>query len=498
VSVPGERDERGSGISEALADVRADGHARPGAGGLGERAVVMLLVLLSGVPMLVLAWLRYRLHAPSGDEPHYLIISQAIEKYGSLEVQRIYDNRDYSVFYPRWIEPHTSPGPSGLPLPLHSIGGPVLWLIPFLLWGRAGAVAFMVVVSLLIVANVYWLCRELEVGRWTAFAVGFAFGAGSPVLTYSSMTFVEPIGALVCVYVLRVLHQGRLRTRHLMLVSASLGALPWVHSRFLLFPVVFLTFLLIRLGREEGWRARRLLCATGPAALLFLGFEAYNLAVWHTLDVAPNQMNVGALPFQNDPLPALAGIVLDQEVGFLANFPIFLLVLPGVLFAVSRRWAWLHVHVLAAVGPYTLMICSFPAWDGAWSPPARFMAVVLPMLAGYVAVALQRAPAVFVSALGCVAVVYAGVMTTLAVFTPDGGFSAQRGQSAALASLQALTSMDLTRFVPSVAVDGQRVLFVGWTAAAIGIAVLVRVLGRDRFRRDRSIRSRRRLRRFPH
>jgi hypothetical protein len=60
----------------------------------------MLLVLLSGVPMLALAWLRYRLHAPSGDEPHYLIISQAIEKYGSLEVQRIYDNRDYSVFYP--------------------------------------------------------------------------------------------------------------------------------------------------------------------------------------------------------------------------------------------------------------------------------------------------------------------------------------------------------------------------------------------------------------
>ena len=423
-------------MSESLADERAGRHAQRGTGRFGEGGVVILLALFSAIPMLVLAWLRYRLHTPFGDEPHYLIISQAIEKYGSLQVQLIYDNHDYSVFYPSRIEPHTSPGPSGHPLPLHSIGGPILWLIPFLLWGRAGAMAFMMVISLLIVANVYWLCRELKVGRWTAFAVGLAFGLGTPVLTYSSMTFVEPIGALVCVYVLRVLHQGRLRTRHLLLVSASLGVLPWVHSRFLLFPVVFLTFLLIRLGREEGWRARRSLCATGPAALLFLGFEAYNLEVWHTLDVAPNQMNVGAVPFQNDPLPALAGIVLDQEVGFLVNFPIFLLVLPGVLFAASRRWAWLHVHVLAAVVPYTLMICSFPAWHGAWSPPARFMAVVLPMLAGYVAVALQRAPAAFVSALGCVAVVYAGALTTLAVFTPDGGFSAQQGQSAALASLQ--------------------------------------------------------------
>ena len=140
-------------MSEAVApDVRA----RPGAGGPSERAVVVLLVLVSAVPMVVLAWLRYRLHTPSGDEPHYLIISQAIEKYGSLDVQRVYDNRDYAVFFPRLIEPHTSPGPSGVPLPLHSIGGPVLWLIPFLLWGRAGAMAFLLVVSLLIVANVYW------------------------------------------------------------------------------------------------------------------------------------------------------------------------------------------------------------------------------------------------------------------------------------------------------------------------------------------------------
>jgi hypothetical protein len=53
--------------------------------------------LLCAVPMLVLALLRLRFHAPSGDEPHYLIISQSIEKYGSLDEQRIYDNRDYSA-----------------------------------------------------------------------------------------------------------------------------------------------------------------------------------------------------------------------------------------------------------------------------------------------------------------------------------------------------------------------------------------------------------------
>jgi hypothetical protein len=84
-------------MSKALSEVWAGGHPGPGTGRLGERAVVVLLFLLCAVPMLVLAWLRLRFHAPSGDEPHYLIISQAIEKYGSLDVQRIYDNRDYSA-----------------------------------------------------------------------------------------------------------------------------------------------------------------------------------------------------------------------------------------------------------------------------------------------------------------------------------------------------------------------------------------------------------------
>jgi hypothetical protein len=441
--------------------------------------VVVSLVVLCAVPMLVLAWLRYRLHFPAGDEPHYLIISEALERYHSLDVQRVYDNRDYAGFFPWPIDPHTTPAPSGRLLPLHSIGGPVLWLIPFVMWGRAGVLAFMVGVSLLIVANVYWLSRQLRVTRRTAFMVGLGFGVGTPVLTYSSLSFVEPIGALGCVYALRVLHTPQLRTRDLLLVSTCLGVLPWVHSRFLLFPPVFLVLLLLRLRREEGW-ARRGVCVLGPAVGLFLGLELYHLALWQTLDLAPNQTNAGAVPLQSDPMPALAGTVFDQEAGFIPNFPIFLLVLPGILFAASRSWLSLHVHVTAAVVPYTLMVCSFPAWAGAWSPPARFMVVVLPMLAGYIAVAMQRVHRVVVFALAGSATIYAGVLTTLAVFTPDGGFSAQCGESPALAALGALTHLQLASWVPSAAINGQRMMFAAWMAAATGLGVVVRLLDRDR------------------
>jgi hypothetical protein len=432
-----------------------------------ERTVVAVL-LLAALPMAALAWARLSLQLPAGDEPHYLIISEALQRYGSLDVQRVYDHRDHWSFFPMVIEPHVAPGPDGAPLPLHSIGGPLLWLVPYVLWGRAGAVGFMVVVSLLIVANVYWLVRALDVDRRVAAAVALAFGVGTPVLTYSAMSFVEPIGALGCVYALRVLQQRDVGRRDLLLVSAALGVLPWVHGRFLLFPPLFLVFFAVRLWREPP----RLACVLAPAAVLFGGLELYNLLVWHTLAPAPNQVNAGAVPLQDNPLPALLGTLLDQESGVIPNFPLFILVLPGLLLAASRRS--LNVHVALLVVPYTLVVCSFPAWDGAWSPPSRFMAVVLPLLAGHIAVAWQRAGHV----VGAVLAGWAALLTALAVGSADGGFSARSGRNPALARLDALTGVDLARWVPSSALDGQLVLFACWAVGIAGFAVAVITAGR--------------------
>ena len=419
-----------------------------------DRAPLVLLLLFSALSMIVLAVLRDHLVPPAGDEPHYLITSQALERYHSLDVQRVYDAGDYMAFYPGPIQPHVAPGPDGRPLPLHAIGGPVLWLVPFALAGRAGVMAFMVVISLLTVANVFLLARTLGVGRRTAFAVGLAFAVGTPILTYSSMSFVEPIGALVCVYALRLLHAPVLRPGDLLLVSTGLGVLPWVHARFLIFPPLFLAFLLLRL-RRDGSTRRHAVAVIAPAALLVLGLEVYNLLVWHTASPAPNQVNAGAVPFHDTPLTGLVGTALDPDIGVLPHFPIFLLVLPGLLLTAARRWRSLHLQVATLVVPYTLVVCSFEAWDGAWSPPARFPAVVLPMLSVYVAVALQRAPFLAVRAFAVAATLYSAALTTLAVFSPDGGFTA--GATA--------------RPVPPP-------LVAAWIAAVIGVAALVWLLGR--------------------
>lgn len=433
---------------------------------------MLLAVAVVALPMVALGVLRLLLQLPQGDEPHYLVISQALHLYGSLDVQQVYDNRDYWSYYPMPLEPHTSPGPDGQPLPLHSIGGPVLWLLPFALWGRAGVVAFMTAVSLAIVANVYWLVRGLEVRQRIAVGVAVAFGLGTPVLMYASLSFVEPLGALGCVYALRVVHARELRPRDLLLVSAALGALPWVHSRFLLFPPILGAFLLMRVWRE-GRSPARLAWLLAPAAVLVVGLLVYDALVWHSIGLAPNQVNAGAVPFTADPRRALVGIVLDQEVGVVPNFPVLLFALPGLLLA-RRRTLTLHVAVL--VVPYVAVITSFPAWDGAWSPPARFLAVVLPLLAGHVGLAWERAGRATLVLAGALTAVGAG-LTTLAVCSATGGFSAQRGRSPALGVLDSLSGLDVARAVPSLAQPGQVPLFLAWAALTVGFG-LVSVVGR--------------------
>jgi hypothetical protein len=434
--------------------------------GLGsERKCVLAAVGVVAVPLLVLGLARLVLQIPQGDEPHYLVISQALHLYGSLDVAQVYAHRDYLAYYPLPLDPHVSPGPDGQPLPLHSIGGPLLWLLPFALWGRAGVVGFMTVVSLAIVANVYWLARELGVRQRIAVGVAVAFGLGTPVAMYASLSFVEPLGALVCVYALRLLHAYTLRPRDLVLVSAALGALPWIHSRFLLFPPIFGAFLVVRVWREGRSRAR-LACLLVPAALLVGALLVYNAVVWHAFGFAPNQVNAGAVPFTADPWRPLLGILLDQEVGVIPNFPVLLFVLPGLL--LIRRRA-LTVHVAAVVVPYVAVITSFPAWDGAWSPPARFLAVVLPLFAGHVGLLWDRAGR-RTRALGGVLTAVGLGLTTLAVFSPTGGFTAQKGRSPALGVLDDLAGADVARFVPSLAQPGQVPLFVAW-------AVLVVVFG---------------------
>ena len=157
-------------------------------------------------------------------------------------------------------------------------------------------------------------------------------------------------------------------------------------------------------------------------------------------------------------------------MGVVPNFPVLLFVLPGLVLARRRL---LTLHVAAVVVPYVAVITSFPAWDGAWSPPARFLAVVLPMFAGHVGLAWDRAGPRTLALGGLLTAVGLG-LTALAVCSPTGGFTAQKGRSPALGVLDGLSGVDVARLVPSLAQPGQVPLFLAWAALVLAFGLLSR------------------------
>lgn len=357
-----------------------------------DRQLVLTLMAVAAVLYSVAAKLRLA-ERPWGDEPHYLVMSIALGKYHTFDLTSAYANRDYDAFYPTVLDQHVYPGPHGM-VPLHNWGGPILWALPFELWGRAGAAAVVVLAGILTVGVTYRLLRDLGIVRSYAALTVALFVVGSPLYMYASMQFIEPFGALGVAYAARVLVCARPTRLQVVLASAGLGWLPWVHGRFLLFTLVFGLLLVLRVDRA-GVTGRRAVAAYLPAALpvlaLFLALELFNVTQYGTLAPSPGNANIGDGLLQLPPQTGLAGLLFDRQFGLLSHFPLLALAVPGMLLAFRRRsQLQAHLMLLAAIVPYIGAVSTFRAWFAGFAPPGRLLMVLTPLLAFYVAVTLQR------------------------------------------------------------------------------------------------------------
>src|SRR5581483_2095022 len=301
---------------------------------------LLTLALISGLLFFTTSLVYVEVGAyPSGDEPHYLVISQTLLKYHSLSVMLDYKNGDYRSFYPINLDPHITINVRGQVMPLHSIGGPILWLIPFFLLGRLGAVEFMSLVTVLIVLNIYKFLRSMGISEGTAFIVSLGYAVASPLYIYSYRTFIEPIGTLVCIYVLRQIFKPEISASSLAISSTLLGILPWVHSRFIILELPLFLVLLVRIYQKNGLRnLKDYLYFLLPLALLSIALEVYTYTAWGTLNPAANQINGNSKPFEVSPFSGMLGVFFDQKHGLLLCFPIGIFGLTGLILSLKKRY----------------------------------------------------------------------------------------------------------------------------------------------------------------
>jgi hypothetical protein len=452
-----------------------------------RKAPILLLILLNSLVFFCSAYISNQRDSPTGDEPHYLVISQTLLLYHSLDVTLDYTHGNYKVFYAGPLGPfqHTSRNRWGQLLPLHGIGAPVLWLIPFAIAGRAGTLFFMALVSVLIIVNMYLLLLSLGIQQNYALFTSVGITLASPILVFSHHNFVEPIAALLCIYILRVLFQERLRTLDLLGSSVALGVLPWIHIRFALLEIVLCCFLFARIYQENGIKKiKPYFLALLPMCGLFLILEVYSFFVWGSLNPTINQANSGEVPFDSILWRGLLGLFFDQEYGLLINFPIFLFLLGGIMLALKKGLLRFNVLILLLSVPYILTIASFHNWDGAISPPARFLTVLVPPLAFYLALALQRAHSRVVNGLFLLVMSVALLYEGISLSFPGGWINWEDGYNRPLLRIGQALHLPLIKNVPSFFTKGkpsfllpeQAFLIAGWLAVLGGVTLVVVLL----------------------
>jgi hypothetical protein len=434
---------------------------------------LLLLVFCSLLYLATSFWYVQSASPPSGDEPHYLVISQTLLKYHSLDVMRDYTNGDYRSFYPMTIDPHVTHNERGQLLPIHAIGGPILWLLPYYFWGRLGAVLCMTVVSLLVIYNIYALLVTMQIRKRYALLVSLAFALGSPLYIYAHLLFIEPFAALAGVYVLRKVFAHRITFVDGTLSSILLGLLPWIHIRFALVEApLFFAFLYRLYLQNKLGNLKQYICYLLPVTVLLLLFELYNYKVWGTLSPAANELNDNDKPFVLLPFIPLLGISFDQEYGLLINFPLFVFFLSGIVLTWKKKFMAYHVLMLIVSVPYILVFTTFRNWSGGWCPPARLILVLLPMYAFYIAYALEQMENILAHFVFMLLTLYGFAYNLLSLSPPLRGFNSGSGRNQTIMDIQVF-SHSITSYLPSVFLPHQTRLFMLWIGVFAAIALLL-------------------------
>ncbi|MDG6101457.1 hypothetical protein Daura_39670 [Dactylosporangium aurantiacum] len=463
-----------------------------------DRTVLAGLVTLAAA--VFAAAVRLRLPAlPMGDEPHYLALAQAMVEHHTFDPTPVYEHRDYWSYYPADIDAHVAVV-DGRPVPFHNLGAPLLFAVPFLLWGRAGAHLVTLTAALLTVVHVYRLQREHGIRTPYAGLTTGLLVLGSPLYVYASMLFVEPLGMLALVYAARVLLTARPAVWRLALASAGIGYLPWVHGRYAIFPVTFAVLAVLCVPRSRDARGAApgargaalgargaalgargaLIAALVPVAVLATGLEAFNAVMYHSLSPAPGSTDaLGEGLLRQSPLRGLLYLTFDGRFGLLPNFPVLLLSGAGILLCATRAHRRLNLVLLGTAVPYAVLIATYPNWPGGFSPPGRLLSVTVPLLAYYAAALLQRLPSWPLLAAAQLAALYGYTMSLLSDAYPLERFHwLADPRNTPLDRMATLLGTSVDRLPPLVTADNQidgaaAVRFAAWGTATAAAVVLL-------------------------
>jgi hypothetical protein len=359
----------------------------------------------------------------TGDEPHYLLVAQSIAFDRDFALDNDYASRDRTLriadVFPLDPEPHAARyAPSAHLRPVHGIGLSALLAPAVALGGLTGAQLAMIFIAALLAYQLFRLLRQLGFRPLVRIAAWLAVVACSPVIAFTSQIYPELPGALILVVALRIM-VSRAQPVALAAGSAAAATLIWLHVRY--FPLAFGVLLGLALSACSARRGG-LGTSVGDGALARIRAAGATLVScaardWRTVTlpiVAPFALGLAffAVAFEHwygSPNPATpyrafsttqagdAGWsflydyalqdIFDPVHGWIPYVPVHLLGL-AALGCLIVRFGWPAVGCLVFAVGYELILASAAPNIG-WGLPARYLMILVPLIAVPIAVALQ-------------------------------------------------------------------------------------------------------------
>jgi hypothetical protein len=392
-------------------------------------------LLFSGLVIEAILLMSRGPNSMGGDAPHYLAMSHSLAHDQDLDLTNQYSPEGGYIFYPGPPEGHARAGRGGRLYSIHYTGlpiaaTPVFWLaeqialrvpetfLDFVTWDRALACRDLISVAMALVyawtaTLTYRTTKRLyRMQTLPTLATALAFGV-PPLVCMSILVFTEVPAAFLLAWFSSMMLGPRLSVWKLMV---PLSLLPWLHARYSLFALIAFVWVALHLWRNEErpMRAMGTVLPIPVVSALLLFVHGW----WMFGTVLPFGRYGEVPPLSTHTLlPGLMGLLLDRDFGLLSVAPFW-----GIALATWIRSRHVPVGYTAFAGSCFLgswIVGAFhPIWWGGFSPPARFILPILPLLVPLLAQGLSRFQSGWKRGLLCIHLLWSGTMLALLVMRP--------------------------------------------------------------------------------
>ncbi len=392
-------------------------------------------------------------HAFTGDEPHYLAITQSLWLYHTLDQHRVLYHHDFFAYYQRLMSSHSLHRGSHL-YPLHYLGLPLVLLPGFALAGARGAQVTTALIALLTCWRMLCLTTRVVGPLPATLAVG-VLGLSAPFVLNAGAIYPDLLSGLLLVLAYEALDAPRLTARRALALGVVLAAMPWAHIKLLAPVCVYMAWAVAVLWRQSRAPRHRTRAPAAPLGVLALGLPllsiagliAFNNTVYGSPSPTAQFTLRDQALFTGNPLEGMMGQFFSQGQGALGTAPFVLLVFPGAV----TLWRWQRATALK-IGmvtiPFWMVTLTYHDWWGGDSPPLRYLLCLLPLWVVGIAALLARMRTLMarliVGALAAVTL----ALTAIIPLAPRVGWPLPNGHGALLVAIGERLGAPLTAWLP--------------------------------------------------